>query len=86
MKIYLPLLSVVVNKKGIVKVGNAIYKHGFDNIKIIKDGDESKIDLLDKINQTDKNQNIEVIPITRGSLSNGRTETDTRTLFCESAS
>ncbi|AEI48526.1 hypothetical protein [Runella slithyformis] len=56
-------MSSVLNKDGIVKVAGKIIQYSKFNIKIIEDGDPTKIALLDKINQTDKSQGITVNPI-----------------------
>ena len=56
-------LSRVVNEDGIVIVGDKIYQHISDKIKIITDGDVNKIPLLKAAVVTNANQNIQVFSV-----------------------
>ncbi|SFF63333.1 hypothetical protein [Thermoflexibacter ruber] len=82
MKIFSPHMSLVANRKGIVQVGKEIRKYADDGVRIILDGDESKIPLLDDIKESDESRGIRVEKAER-IFSSGRVETNTRTLFCE---
>jgi hypothetical protein len=82
MKIYNPHVSLVVNRNGIVKIGKEIRQYSDVGLKTILDGDESKISLLDDIKESDESRGIRVEKAER-VFSNGRVETNTRTLFCE---
>lgn len=65
----------LLNKDGIVKIGEDIYQFSSDNIKMIKEGDVSKISSLPSINQTNESLGVYVFPVDRGnSSSNGRTD------------
>lgn len=50
----------IVNKDGIVKIGNDIYQFKDGVTKIIEGGDVSKIDILDDIDSTDEDLGIKV--------------------------
>ncbi len=82
MNIFSPHVSLVSNRKGIVQVGKEIRKYAEDGVRIIIDGDESKISLLEDIKESDESKGIRVEKAER-VFSNGRVETNTRTLFCE---
>lgn len=68
-------LAPLVNKDGIVKVGDMIFQYSYDYLKIIEDGDESKINLLSAITETDKELRIYVDKVSRsvGDMGNART-------------
>lgn len=61
LRIYNSFMAKLVDRKGIVQIGKEIHQHGKEFLKIIKDGDISKIDILDAVNDTDKSKNIEVV-------------------------
>lgn len=56
--------SPLLNKLGIVKIGNDIYQFKRDAIKIIRGGNEDLIDDLQNVSVSDEKLNIEVIPLT----------------------
>lgn len=53
-------LASTINVDGIVKIGEAIYKFCPNKVKIIKDGDETKIPQLDGIQESQADLNIEI--------------------------
>ncbi len=53
-------LFKVLNKEGIVRIGDKIKKYSFNAVKIIHDGDESKIELLSTTDQTNSKNHIQV--------------------------
>lgn len=55
--------SYVVNKDGIVSISDTIYQYTKEYIKMITDGDISKIELMKKATQTDIGLNIIVLKI-----------------------
>lgn len=57
------MLSNLVNKSGLVKICSSIFEYRNGSIKEIRDGDISKIEILDQISQSDKDMNISVINI-----------------------
>lgn len=63
-------LSKIVNRNGIVKVGDKIYQYKKYTTKIIEDGDESKIPLLNSILSSDDELKITVIDLKSNSPQN----------------
>ncbi len=66
-----------VNDNGLIKIGNEIYKYSENSLKIIKDGDDSKLRFLASIENSNKEHNIEVINIyeriySTAGFNNGR--------------
>lgn len=88
MKIYNSYMARLVNRNGIVQIGKEIQKHDKEVIKIIKDGDLSKLSLLDDIKETDVSKGIEVIKVNANSkpIGNGRAEGVFSNKSCESVS
>lgn len=62
----LPKYTKVLNRKSIVKVAGKIYQFKRNEIKIIEDGDVSKIAELDRIYSTDSTLRIKVCQLFRG--------------------
>lgn len=84
MKISDSFVASLVGKNRIIKVGRAIHKYYPTQIKVIQDGDENKISLLDKIHETDKDKSIIVFNINKiNRTTNGRVETPSRSLSCD---
>ncbi len=68
-------LDYLLNKDGIVKIEGQIYQYNYNTIKIIEDGDASKIAFLTQTNQTNESLGIQVIKIFHEQIErNGRTE------------
>jgi hypothetical protein len=65
----------LVNSDGIVKVGNVIFQYSYDYLKVIEDGDETKIQLLNEIVETDPNMNISVYKVERPGNKTGNART-----------
>lgn len=59
-KTYAIGFDYLLNKDGIVKVEGKIYQYSYDFVKVIGDGDMSKISLLNQINETNEGLNIYV--------------------------
>ncbi len=85
LKIYSLYLARLVERRGIVQIGKEIQLHGEDVIKVITDGDASKIALLFQTNETDKSKGIEVrkVNVTSKPISNGRAEAVPANKSCE---
>lgn len=62
-------LSKVVNREGIIKIGDSIYQYKKNTIKIIKDGDCKKIKILNNIESTNDSLKISVIDLKSGGGS-----------------
>lgn len=56
-------LASLLNKDGIVKIGDKIIQYKNAYTKVIEDGNSKKIDLLEKIKSTDKEAGISVHPV-----------------------
>jgi hypothetical protein len=75
----------LLNKDGIVKIGEDIYQFSTEIVKMIKGGDISKISSLSSINHTNESLGIYVFPVYRDNgKSNGRTEQFYSISSCES--
>jgi hypothetical protein len=76
-------LVSLVNKDGIVKVGNVIFQYSYDYLKVIEDGDASKISLLNNITETNRSLKIFVSKVSRvpKNTANGRTSFYQRNSF-----
>jgi hypothetical protein len=61
-------LSSLVNEDGLVKIGNSIFEYRSLSIKEIRNGDESKIELLNNYVKSDMSQNIIVTKFTKIAL------------------
>jgi hypothetical protein len=70
-------LTPLVNPNGIVKVGGVLFQYSYDYLKVIEDGDDSKISLLDQINETNRELKISVNKVERLKPK----ETNARTSF-----
>lgn len=70
MKIFHSEIARLVNKDGIIKVAGHIFQYNSDNIKIILQGDESKIALLESTYASNEDLGIIVNPVE--TLSNGK--------------
>jgi len=55
-------ISYVSNHKGVVQVGDLIYMHSDQYIKIITDGDASKLEDLERATESDLENDVEVYP------------------------
>ncbi len=83
LKIYDIALADVVNRDGIVQIGKNIFQHGENQVKVITDGDASKIELLGKTTQSNSAISIYVYKVNNRmnpkiTNSSGRTEQWTR--------
>lgn len=72
-------ISAFVTRKGLLKIGERLYQYSANSIKVIVDGDETKIDLLSQINESSEEYgvlvyNISVKEIEFEDSSMGRTE------------
>lgn len=67
MNVSIPLFAYLVNADGIVQIDGKIYQFKKDKIKVIADGDASKIALLKSTNKTSKELQIEVSEVNRSS-------------------
>lgn len=87
LKIYNLYLARLVDRRGIVQIGKEIQLHGEDVIKVITDGDASKIAMLFQTNETDKSKGIEVrkVNVISKPISTGRTEAVPANKSCEGA-
>lgn len=70
-----------LNKESIYKIGNEIHVYRNDALKIITDGDESKIKILESISETNEDFNVKVInftevPFNGSETINGRQQVD----------
>jgi hypothetical protein len=65
-------LSSLVNEDGLVKIGNSIFEYRGLSIKEIRNGDESKIKLLNNYVKSDMSQNIIVTKFTKIELDPSR--------------
>lgn len=70
MNTYRPELGAILNKDGIVKVGGVILQYSYNHLKIITDGDDKKISLLEDALITDKAKSIAVSKVSRSKMSN----------------
>ncbi|MEM9674035.1 MAG: hypothetical protein AAF992_15695, partial [Bacteroidota bacterium] len=52
-----------VNNDGLIKIGSSLYKYNENSIKIVKDGKDEKLKLLENIQESSEEYNIEVINI-----------------------
>jgi hypothetical protein len=55
--------QVIFNHQGIIQIGNHIYKQDYDYLKIITDGDISKLKMLGDVKESNKDLAIEVHPV-----------------------
>ncbi len=62
---YNPNIIYVINRNGFVQVGDSIFQYTPNQIKIINDGDISKIEQLESVLESSKELNISVIDIVR---------------------
>ena len=53
-------LEAFINSDGLLKVGNELREYTKESVKIIRDGDESKLNLLAKVDESDNDLNIAV--------------------------
>lgn len=72
-------ISAFVNRNGLVKIGGKLYQYSEKSIKVIVDGDDSKLPLLPELGQSSLEHgvlvyNIEVQEIDLSGNSVGRTE------------
>lgn len=58
LNLFSPAASLLLNEDGIVKIGNNLYQFGKQTVKIIKNGDESSIQGLDKIVVSTENVSV----------------------------
>jgi len=75
------VMQALLNKDGIIQIGQRISKYSKNKVKTITDGDMSKLELLEKIDRTDEALGVEVTDIgnlKRCKWSNGLTNEDTR--------
>lgn len=59
----------LINENGIARIGEALYQYKESTIKVIKDGDESKIALLSKITTGTSTDNIEVKRVQQSGIN-----------------
>ena len=62
-----------LNKESIYKIGNEIHVYQNNALKIITDGDEGKIRMLESINETEEDLNVKVINFTEVPLNGSKT-------------
>lgn len=67
MNVSIPLYAYFVNVDGIVQIDGKIYQLKKDKIKVIADGDASKVGLFKSTNKTSKELQIEVSEVNRTS-------------------
>jgi hypothetical protein len=59
-------VTPLISNDGIVKIGGAIYQFSYNYLKVIGDGDDAKIKLLNNFQETDSAANILVNKVSRG--------------------
>ncbi len=74
MNVFNETLAKVVNEDGVVKIGDLIYKYSKDKIRIITNGDKTKLANLHTYTKSDVQNNIYVSDITikKNQIKNAR--------------
>ncbi len=78
LNLFDPRLANLVNKDGIVKIGNVLHKFSRDHFKMIMDGDYNKVKDLSNITQDNQTANLQYIKVflSFGPVKNGKTSND----------
>lgn len=77
-----PELARIVNEKGIVKIGRQLIQYGRDFVKIIEDGNNSKVAQLKNIWATDSLARISIYPVKRVTVQDSKTLTNVAKVPC----
>ena len=66
--VFAPMANIL-NKRGIVKVGQALHKHMKDRVIVIQDGDINKLGMAARLEQSNENEGISINYVKDNSLS-----------------